>query len=663
MATNYEDFELEITPLTEGRYRAQVIASPAGEASAEFRLPFSEMEIENLVLKIGRRRAGVRRIDSPEMQAAEIFGRRLFEGVFQEGVRDCLTSSLHQVDRNAIPGLRIKLRLVGVPELANLPWEYLYHPGLRRFIVVSTKTPITRYTDMARPVMPLNVDSTLRLLVVISSPTDFPELDVSREQDKIKNALLNVEHRIEVEWLEKPTLAALQQRLRKTPVHILHFIGHGGWDERAQDGVLVFEDEYKRGRHVSASQIATILRDHDSLRLVVLNACEGARSSPTDPFAGVATTLVQQGIPAVLAMQFEITDRAAIQLSQVFYESIADGYAAEAALAEARKAIYADGNDVEWGTPVLYLRAVDGNLFNLSAYLDKKPSPVVTATQSIGQSNPSDLVQPGQQAYVDTPATRAERVTAEKVASTPSTRTEDESNKVAGKSASAAPSAEEKTAYSEVKRQVAPVAEMERVVSAKSNQAAAQKALPVPQAPKTGGKTKLIIGGAVVVIALILTFLAFNGTSAGDPIAVVKAMMGAVQSKSFDSISSFACASNVSQINQSFNPSSGLSSAGADAKKWLDAMTITLSDMQYNKTSESNDKATVQVTGKMSVTYDRQKFKTLLADSLRAQGQTPTDAQVDQAVDMLFSQLEQKAQNIDSTVTVVKENGKWLVCD
>src|SRR3954463_10066004 len=48
------------------------------------------------------------------------------------------------------------------------------------------------------------------------------------------------------------------------------------------------------------------LRDLRSLRLAVLNSCEGARNSRTDPFAGTATTLVRQGsVPAVVAMQFE----------------------------------------------------------------------------------------------------------------------------------------------------------------------------------------------------------------------------------------------------------------------------------------------------------------------------------------------------------------------
>jgi hypothetical protein len=47
-------------------------------------------------------------------------------------------------------------------------------------------------------------------------------------------------------------------------------------------------------------------------------------------------------------MQFEITDAAAIIFAQVLYEAVADGYPLDAATAEARKAIYAARNLVEW---------------------------------------------------------------------------------------------------------------------------------------------------------------------------------------------------------------------------------------------------------------------------------------------------------------------------
>ena len=168
------------------------------------------------------------------------------------------------------------------------------------------------------------------------------------------------------ERLEAATLTALQRKLRRGAYHIFHFIGHGEFDEAAQDGVLLLEEEETgRGRPVTGQDLGVLLRDHRPLRLVILNACEGARASRTDPFAGTAQSIVQQGIPAVIAMQFEISDNAAIAFSHEFYGALVDGYPVDAALAEARKGIYAKATDLEWGTPVLYLRAPDGYIFNL----------------------------------------------------------------------------------------------------------------------------------------------------------------------------------------------------------------------------------------------------------------------------------------------------------
>ncbi len=153
--------------------------------------------------------------------------------------------------------------------------------------------------------------------------------------------------------------------LREREFHIFHYIGHGLYDPQSEDGLLLLEGEDERGRAVSGRELGTILHDCTSLRLAVLNACEGARSSRNDPFAGVAASLVQCEIPAVIAMQFEITDNAAVVFSEGFYEAVAAGFPVDAALAEARKAIYADHNDTEWGTPVLFMRVPDGRIFDI----------------------------------------------------------------------------------------------------------------------------------------------------------------------------------------------------------------------------------------------------------------------------------------------------------
>jgi len=364
---SYLDFELKIE-LNNNRYITRVLRSPAGEASCEFTLPFSEDRLELLVMKLGRPRGSTRHIHSDEMKAAHELGGKLFEAVFSGDVRACLKSSLNEVYRNKRIGLRLKLLLQEVPQLSDLPWEFLWDATLDRFFVQSNQTPIVRYIEMPERIKPLTVNLPLDLLVIISSPSDYPLLNVESERSKLQKALdlLIKDGNVRVKWLENPTLTDLHHCLQKGDYHILHFIGHGGFDTKREEGVLVLEDGQGHGWRADAHRIGTILHDHPSLRLVVLNSCEGARNSLTDPFAGVAASLIRQGVPAVVAMQFEITDEAAITFAGAFYDALAQGFPVDSAVAEARKAIYIQPNDIEWGTPVLYMRSPDGVLFDLT---------------------------------------------------------------------------------------------------------------------------------------------------------------------------------------------------------------------------------------------------------------------------------------------------------
>ena len=114
-----------------------------------------------------------------------------------------------------------------------------------------------------------------------------------------------------------------------------------------------------------ARGLAELLDDHYPLRLVFLNSCEGARGSENDAFSSTAATLVRRGVPAVVAMQYEITDGAAIEFSRDFYEALADGLPVDAAVTEARTAVSMDSM-LEWGTPVLYMHSPDGRVFDVS---------------------------------------------------------------------------------------------------------------------------------------------------------------------------------------------------------------------------------------------------------------------------------------------------------
>jgi hypothetical protein len=294
------------------------------------------------------------------------FGGKLYNALFNGELRDLLLRSVNQTRAQRV-GMRLRFRLTDVPELAKLPWEFLYDRRLDRFMAQSRYTPLVRYLDLPDPPHPLSVDSPLRLLVLISNPRGWPRLDVDREWSVLTGALAQpqADGRVIIERMPA-NMSTLRQRLRREEFHIFHFVGHGYYRGDWGDGVLVMEDAEGESHEVTGEQLGGLLNEYDATRLAVLNACEGAISDASDAFAGMAQSLIQQGLPAVVAMQFEITDEAAIIFARELYGAIADGFQLEAALADARGAIRDAGNPTEWGTPVLYSRAPDGRLFDLA---------------------------------------------------------------------------------------------------------------------------------------------------------------------------------------------------------------------------------------------------------------------------------------------------------
>ena len=404
----YDELKVRVEPGDDGTYRVQG-SGESGETTGVFRLPFSDPEVEDFIRRVGRPRRGTRRLESPEMELARDFGTKLFAALFDGNLRDLYRESFSQA-QGKNHGLRLKLAFVDAPELATIPWEYLYSSPM--FLSVSQFTPIIRYLELPRSRPPLAIEPPLRILVVISAPTGEAALNVDAEREKIERALSRLSDRklVEITWLKDATLRALQQELQRRSYHVFHYVGHGIYDEAFDESVLLFEDEDGRRRPVSGTQLGTILADHHSLRLATLTACEGARTSRDDPFAGVAAALVQYELPAVIAMQFEITDAAAVTFSDELYGALANGLPIDAALAEARKAIYAEDNDIEWATPVLFMRTKDGRLFDLPEHMDFAPpdgSSDTTMTTARAEQSDAKLSTPADQGYA--PASAVER--------------------------------------------------------------------------------------------------------------------------------------------------------------------------------------------------------------------------------------------------------------
>ncbi|GAP64599.1 hypothetical protein ARMA_3022 [Ardenticatena maritima] len=363
----FVNFDLLLT-VDEEILHTRVITSPVGEARASSPLPHETFSPEALLQTLMRPRRGLTFTSSngrhvPPEQTVRAVGERLFHLVFADEVATLWRRSLDAARQNG-QGVRVRLRLES-PALHALPWELLYDPYQHAFIAVSARTPIVRYLNIPQAAHTTHVDGAVRMLVIIAAPHGTPALDVEREWRDIHDALapLVAQGRLVLERLTPPTPAALQAALRRGAYHVMHFIGHGDFD--GAQGVLLFEDEQGAARPLDAERLTVLVGDElDALRLVVLNACRGAQTAEADMFAGVAQQLVRRGVPAVIAMQFAITDGAALTFAREFYTALVDTGQVDTALAEARKAIYAvDNNPLEWATPVLFMRDSDGRLF------------------------------------------------------------------------------------------------------------------------------------------------------------------------------------------------------------------------------------------------------------------------------------------------------------
>src|SRR3712207_470161 len=332
------------------------------------RFPFDEWELKDRLqsLEIALLRSGGtrRRIPSPEEHTVQDFGRGLFEALLVGDVRNRYEVSLSEARRRN-KGLRLKLR-IQPPELAVLPWEFLYDAERDRYLCLSSTTPLVRHLDLPQPVEPLPVSPPLRVLGMVTSPLGLDPLDVGHEKRLVEEAIkdLRADGLLELTWLEGQTWRHLHRAMRRGPWHVFHFIGHGGFDPATEEGAIALSDESGHKRLLRATSLAELLDDHYPLRLVFLNSCEGARGSESDAFSSTAATLVRRGLPAVLAMQYEVTDDAAIVFSRNFYRAVADGLPVDAAVGAGRTAVSLDlDNTLEWGTPVLYMRSPDGRLF------------------------------------------------------------------------------------------------------------------------------------------------------------------------------------------------------------------------------------------------------------------------------------------------------------
>ena len=315
-------------------------------------------------------------------------GCALFEALFADRVYGRYTASLQEAARQGEP-LRIVLRL-RAPELAALPWEAMFDVEINEYLC--QREPVVRYVETAQPATPLLIKPPLRILGFVAAPSDLPRLDVGEERRRLIDAVSDLckGGHVELVWASDGTWPSLQELLLATNWHIVHFVGHGGIDASGGTGVLALEDE-NTGQEslVSATRFARLLHACRPVpRLVVLNSCQSGEAAADDMLSSTAASLVDSGISAAVAMQFAVTDPAALAFARGFYQALTRGRPVDEAVRLGRIAI--DGTSehtLEWVTPVLYLRTDEARLFTIGPTTQRRsPQDEVSVKESAEQA-------------------------------------------------------------------------------------------------------------------------------------------------------------------------------------------------------------------------------------------------------------------------------------
>jgi hypothetical protein len=296
------------------------------------------------------------------------YGTLLFDTLFPREIR-----RLYDVARSSERAGNLNVIFTSmIPWIADKPWEFAFDPDRKTFLA----TQELHFVRNALTAMPVEViapkSGPLRILVAVAQPIGTAKLSSEQEEAVIRRGFqpLIEAGLVELEVLRATTPTALHRWLWATSYDVVHFIGHGGFDQDAGQGYLVFEDDKGAIFKLSARNACEIFCQR-GIRLVFLNACEtgrgDARGTPrrkADFNRGIAPALVANGVSAVVANQFSVRDDAATEFSQHFYWSLAQGATFGSAAREARIAVnYSTSHDtIDWAVPVVYARDPEGRI-------------------------------------------------------------------------------------------------------------------------------------------------------------------------------------------------------------------------------------------------------------------------------------------------------------
>ncbi len=308
----------------------------------------------------------------------EQIGRHLYQQLFVDDLQVAFQSALNLARRDRKP-LHLWLYMdEGSVMLARYPWELL-HDG-RRPLLASNAVELKRYITYPEAPTSPQLEPPLSLLYIAPRPVNLSPLASTTGHNRIPERLRELERSdvLRITELPTPTYSDLVDYLHHNDVQIFHFDGHGSFGRRCLchinpphikicpscntnladiplEGYLAFEDNTGEAHLVPSSTLGAILYNR-SIQLAILLACSSGVVHGNTLFTGIGPTLVQAGVPAVIATQSTISNEAAYLFTETFYQTLTRQKSIDTALHNGRQKLLLSH---EWFIPVLYLHNED----------------------------------------------------------------------------------------------------------------------------------------------------------------------------------------------------------------------------------------------------------------------------------------------------------------
>jgi hypothetical protein len=271
--------------------------------------------------------------------------------------------------------LRLRLMIgASAPELHSLRWELLNNPKTNAPLATDEMILFSRYLASGdwRPVK-LKGKGDLKALVAIANPSDLGNyklaaIDEAGELERAQTGLENIPTVNLPEGSERATLNNLLQKLQAQSFDILYLVCHG-YIANGQP-ILCLETEDGKMDRVSGSDFAARIRElQNRPRLTVLISCQSAGKGTGDALSALGPRLAEAGIPAVLAMQDNLSMATAEDFLPEFFVALQKDGQIDRALSLARGFVR---KNPDYWIPVLFMRLKSGRLWYTPGFGDAR---------------------------------------------------------------------------------------------------------------------------------------------------------------------------------------------------------------------------------------------------------------------------------------------------